>query len=161
WISQAGSGPQAPVHGGPGGRTRDALWAAAVLLLLASTGTLFWLWSRGRTDEPPLMRLSMQPPAKADVTGTLALSPDGRRIAFVATDDSGTSRLWIRPLDSSSATPLPGTDDARFPFWSPDSRSVAFFGEGKLRRVSVSGGDVQPLCDITDFRGGAWGVNGD
>ncbi len=93
--------------------------------------------------------------------GTLAVSPDGRRIAFVAKDASGTARLWIRPVDTRVATPMVGTEGASHPFWSPDGRYIAFAAEGKLRKVALSGAAPQALCDITDFRGGAWGEKGD
>ena len=107
------------------------------------------------------MRLSVAPPEKTNVTGTPALSPDGRRIAIVASDASGVARLWIRPVDSLAASPVVGTEGARYPFWSPDGNSIAFFADGKLRRVALAGGAPQVLCDISDFRGGAWGRNGD
>src|SRR5262249_47515221 len=107
------------------------------------------------------LRLSVKVPKGTSLTRGLALSPDGKRIAFVGSDDAGTSRIWVRSLDSAAAAPLQGTEGAWFPFWSPDSQSVAFFADGRLRRVSLSGGDVQPLCDITDFRGGSWGTHGD
>ena len=88
---------------------------------------------------------------------SLAISPDGRTIAFVATSE-GQSRLWLRSLASGSARAVRGTDGAASPFWSPDSRSVGFFAEGKLRRVDVDGGSVQTLANTqggTDSSG-AW-----
>ena len=76
---------------------------------------------------------------------SLAISPDGQTIAFVATAD-GQSRLWLRSLVTGSAQPVKGTDGAEFPFWSPDSRSIGFFAEGKLSRLDVDGGSVRTLA---------------
>jgi Tol biopolymer transport system component len=86
---------------------------------------------------------------------SLAISPDGRTIAFVATAE-GQSRLWLRSLESGSVRIVAGTDGAQFPFWSPDSRSVGFFAESKLKRVDVDGGSVQSLANAPLGRGGTW-----
>ncbi|HEV8131162.1 MAG TPA: protein kinase, partial [Acidobacteriota bacterium] len=91
---------------------------------------------------------------------TLAISPDGRHLAFVSTSE-GRSLLWIRSFDSITARPLAGTEDAYLPFWSPDSRSIGFFAAGKLKRIEVNGGPAQTLCDISlDGRGGTWNQDG-
>jgi Tol biopolymer transport system component len=90
----------------------------------------------------------------------LAISPDGSRIAYASTA-SGVRELWIRPIDSLEARPLPGTDGATQAFWSPDSRYLAFFAEGKLRKLDVNGGPAQTIADVPpNFYGGAWGSNG-
>jgi Tol biopolymer transport system component len=91
---------------------------------------------------------------------SVALSPDGTKLAFVATPSGGSPQLWVRPLDSTAAQPLAGTDDAAYPFWSPDSRSLGFFAQGKLRIIDASGGAVQTLADAPTPRGGAWGPDG-
>ena len=88
---------------------------------------------------------------------SLAISPDGHNVVFVATPD-GEPRLWLRSLDST-ARPLAGTDNASFPFWSPDSRSVGFFGGGKLKRIDLVSGSVHALADA-DGRGGTWSLSG-
>lgn len=67
---------------------------------------------------------------------------------------------WLRPLEAASSQPLPGTVDAAYPFWSPDSRFIGFFAEGKLKTVGVSGGPAQVLCDAPDGRGGSWNSEG-
>ncbi len=106
------------------------------------------------------------PPEKATflLTGTTAgppvLSPDGLRIAFVAKNADGKRMLWIRPLNSPVAQPMSGTEGATYPFWSADSRYVAFFATGKLNKVDASGGPPQALCDAPFGRGGAWGATG-
>jgi dipeptidyl aminopeptidase/acylaminoacyl peptidase len=110
----------------------------------------------------PIVRATIAAPPGArfnfsgDFGGPPALSPDGRRLAFVATDGSGRRRLWVRPLDTVEARAIPGADDATFPFWSPDGRAVGFFMGGKLKRVDVDEGAVLTLCDAPSGRGGTW-----
>jgi serine/threonine protein kinase len=88
--------------------------------------------------------------------GRFALSPDGRRLAVVALDEIGRTMLWIRPLDTTVAQPLAGTEDASFPFWSPDSRFVAFLAQNKLKKIDASGGLPVTLCDADIRASGAW-----
>lgn len=75
------------------------------------------------------------------------LSPDGRRVAYSAPDASGRVMLWVRALDGVTGQPLGGTDDANAPFWSPDSRTIAFFADGKLKRIDAGGGPITVICD--------------
>jgi eukaryotic-like serine/threonine-protein kinase len=93
------------------------------------------------------------PPATS--VGAIALSPDGRRLVFVGRSGL-TTRLWVRALNSVSATSLGNTEGADYPFWSPDSQSIAFFAEGKLKRIRVSGGPAQTLAEAPNARGGTW-----
>ena len=93
------------------------------------------------------------------VAGAAVVAPDGRHLVFVA-GDGKSSKLWLRDLSSGRAQPLPGTEDALFAFWSPDSRFVAFFAVGKLNKVSIDGGPVQIICDAVEGRGGSWSPNG-
>ena len=89
----------------------------------------------------------------------MAISPDGRRLTFVALDN-GTPRLWLRPLDTATAQPLPGTEDGSYPFWSPDSRTIGFGARGKLKRIDIGGGQPQELADTAGYRGGTWSREG-
>jgi Tol biopolymer transport system component len=89
-----------------------------------------------------------------------AISPDGRQIVFVAATSNNPSRLWLRSLDSLTARPLDGTDGAAAPFWSPDSRSIGFFAQGKLKRLDLDGGSPQSLADAPYSLGGSWSQNG-
>jgi Tol biopolymer transport system component len=92
-------------------------------------------------------------------TGGIALSPDGRTAAFVASGN-GQSGLWIRALDGSETRPIPGTDGAAHPFWSPDSKSLAYFTTGGLQRIDLSGGSPSLVCEVATGRGGAWTADG-
>jgi eukaryotic-like serine/threonine-protein kinase len=100
---------------------------------------------------PDGLRMSL-----ANPSGRFALSPDGRRLAVVASDATGRSMLWVRPLDAQVAQPLAGTEGASFPFWSPDSRFIAFLASGKLNKVDSAGGVPATLCDATLGATGAW-----
>jgi serine/threonine protein kinase len=91
-------------------------------------------------------------PPTADAL-SLAISPDGTRVVFVATTD-GQSRLWLRALSSNSAQPITDTHGAAYPFWSPDSQSIGFFAEGALKRVDLGGGRVRRLASAPGGRGG-------
>jgi eukaryotic-like serine/threonine-protein kinase len=92
--------------------------------------------------------------------GPAVISPDGTRLAFTARDDRGNILLYVRPLNSSVATPLPGTEGAMYPFWSPDSKDIGFFVPGKLKRINAAGGPPQAICDATNGRGGSWSREG-
>ncbi|MGD1068598.1 MAG: protein kinase [Bryobacteraceae bacterium] len=130
---------------------------AAVLGLLAITG--FALYFRAAGTTTPETRVDIVTPA-ANAASSFALSPDGRRIAFVASGD-GASRLWVRSLDSTSAQALPGTEGATSPFWSPDSRSLGFFSDRELKRIDLGGGQPQTLADVLGGAPqGAWSEEG-
>ena len=130
---------------------------------------LLWRWqwhslpSTAYRQTEVATKLSVLPPANAAIASDSApaISPDGRRLAFVARDSSGKSLLWVRPLDSLTAQPLAGTEDARQPFWSPDSRFIGFFSQGKLKKVDAAGGPSQILCDASSSSlGGTWNQGG-
>ena len=88
------------------------------------------------------------------------MSPDGRLLTFVASSLDGTPRLWLRPLASLTVSPLPGTEYASLPFWSPDSRSVGFFASWKLKTINAAGGAAQTLADASLPNGGTWNHDG-
>src|SRR2546428_2951585 len=104
------------------------------------------------------MRLEISAPPTTD-PASLAISPDGQKIVFVAMSE-GRPRLWLRTLDSVSSRVLAGTDYARAPFWSPDNRSLGFFAGGKLKRIEIDGGSAQSLADAPDSLGGTWNRDG-
>jgi eukaryotic-like serine/threonine-protein kinase len=165
-------GPATPADPPPAGaellprlsKLRQRWWmAATVALVLIGLGT--WAASRFRQAPAEERALSLQinPPEGSEFTfGTqsagLSLSPDGKTAAYVATEH-GKAALWVRPLDGTTARLLAGTEDAGMPFWSPDSKSIGFFAQGKLERVYLAGGTPQTVCDIR-ARGGAWSDQG-
>jgi len=93
--------------------------------------------------------------------GHIAVSPDGRTTAFVAEGSDGVRHLWIRPLEDLSSRMLSGADGAMFPFWSPDSRFIGFFADGKLKKIDITGGRPLIICDAANGRGGSWNQYGD
>jgi serine/threonine protein kinase len=104
------------------------------------------------------MKFSILLPEKASL-GSFAVSPDGRWLAFTA-GTGGQDKLRVRALEVLASQELTGTDGASFPFWSPDSRSIGFFASGKLKKIEVSGGPVQTLCDAGTGLGGTWNRDG-
>src|SRR5438128_2827214 len=134
-------------------------WAVAGIAILIAAIALTISNFRRPPTESRAVRLSVPPPEKASF-GSFAISPDGLRLAFAATDASGKTLLWIRPLDSINAQPLSGTEEATLPFWSPDSRFIGFFAAGKLKKIEVTGGPPQTLCNTPFARGAAWNRDG-
>jgi eukaryotic-like serine/threonine-protein kinase len=131
-------------------------YVVALVALAAAVLAMFAL----RPPRLPTVRLSvLQPEGESFSFGAedYAIAPNGRTLAFVAADSSGTPRLWTRSLEGLMGRPIPGTDNASKPFWSPDSRAIDFFAEGKLKRVRPGGG-VQAICDAPNARGGSWGA---
>lgn len=147
----------------PSRRSRTWVVGALATAVCAFLVTEAWIRMSARVHSPaPVVRsaidfspLSLGEPGIAP----LALSPDGRTLALVAGPPGEPAQLWIRPLSSLVAQPLPGTEDAIHPFWSPDSKHIAFFSKGKLRRVPAAGGAVAVVCDAEGPRGGSWSID--
>jgi Tol biopolymer transport system component len=136
-------------------------WALAATLLLAIVYFNFGL--RGKSEhQQQAFRSSILPPDKyrIDWANPGALSPDGQLLVFSASGPEPGNQLWLRPLDSLTARPLPGTEGAFGAFWSPDSHWIAFFSSGKLRKISIDGGSPQVICNGPVGRGGSWGPDG-
>jgi len=158
-------GPDAPRPEQPvsskAAASRSRMWmgVCAALAVVAAALALPALKHLRETPAPET-RLDIVTPA-TDNPESFALSPDGRRIVFVANVD-GTPRLWLRSLGSATGQPLAGTDGARNPFWSPDSRSIAFFTVGSLKQLDLDGGQPQVLAAVTSTDPhGTWGAQGD
>jgi Tol biopolymer transport system component len=143
----------------PARRSRERLlWAAALLVCIAGGAALFWRATEsasGRVERE--MRVEMTTPPTTDPV-SIALSPDGEKLAFVASSE-GRPMLWVRSLLSGDASALAGTDGASFPFWSPDSRSIGFFASDRLKRIGIDGGSLRDLAPAPVGTGGTW--NGD
>lgn len=141
--------------------TRERIaWIAATAVLLLGMVALTALYFRRAPEEPAVAsRFFIYPPEKTSFSGPFAVSPDGRRMVLRVSSESKTL-LWVRALDSLAAQPLAETEGAMWPFWSPDSRFVGFFSGGKLKKIEVTGGPAQTLCDAPDGLGGAWNRDG-
>ena len=140
---------------------RALLWAAAAMLFVLAIVISFASIRTGSTREKTIRSLISPPEGVAfaflGFNGLATLSPDGSRLVFPARDSSGIEALWMRPLDSLTAERLEGTEGASYPFWSPDSHQLAFFQDGKLKKIDATGGPPVLLCDAPNPRGGAWG----
>jgi eukaryotic-like serine/threonine-protein kinase len=133
-------------------------WGIAALMAVVALGVTF-VHFRETPPADSVLHLSVPLPADAPA-GFLALSPDGRRLAIMLATD-GNAHLWLRSLDSPQLQLLPGTENSRGPFWSPDSKSIGFFANGKLKTMPATGGPPQVLCDGTGlFGGGTWNRDG-
>ena len=165
WISSAkqAAEPAAPPAAKAPAR-RPLAWMAAViagLLLGAMAGFLLH-----RPTPAPSIRTVINPPAKTtinlagDTAGPPVISPDGSSIAFTASSSDSKTLLWLRPVNSLEAREVAGTENATFPFWSPDGRSIGFFADGKLKTVEIESGSTQTVADAPFGRGGAWGADG-
>jgi eukaryotic-like serine/threonine-protein kinase len=164
WISEAGSQAGVVSPGIQSRRSRRTmLTAAAILGWIGAIAAGVWI-ARDRARTEPLRRVfraDLILPAEyqapfVGALGTIAISPDGRRIVY-PTRQQG---LVVHDFETGSVTALERTRDGMFPFWSPDSRWIGFFQDGKLRKVEASGGAVQTLCDAKEGRGGTWNRNG-
>ncbi len=156
-IEEAEIGPQVGAPGGASRRRGRLAWISslAVIVLIAAVAIVSAFHPAPLSLE---MRLEITQPPTTD-SASLAISPDARKIVFAATTEAG-SQLWLRSMDSVSARPLAGADNATYPFWSPDSRSVGFFADGKLKRIDIDGGVAQTLADAPLGRGGTWNSDG-
>jgi serine/threonine protein kinase len=142
----------------PQRRERLAMSVVSALALLTLIALVTTLANRNSAPSAAEMRLEITTPPTTDPI-SFAISPDGRTIVFVATSE-GRTRLWLRSLDSVSARPLAGTDGGFYPFWSPDSRSIGFFANGKLERIDLDGTLVRALANAPNPLGGSWNREG-
>jgi Tol biopolymer transport system component len=157
----------------PGFAARMPVWRRLLPWALFGTTAItsaVFAWAPWRTVTTPahaeLIRFQISLPEKVNmvVTGAFALSPDGRQLAFAATGSDGVQRLWVRSLDSLEARPLLGSESTgALPLfiWSPDSRFIAFETSGKLKKIAISGGPAESICNLSgDAVGGSWNRDG-
>jgi Tol biopolymer transport system component len=173
WIGESGADSGARGVAEKSGEFHLGLvWAVMMLVGIGVTMAVTYFATRPAA-QPPLMASVIPPPGVfADTSGRIGppqISPDGRRVVFIGckTESAAMSMLggktcsiWQRVLASAEAREVSDTSGAYYPFWSPDGREIAFFGDGKLKRVSADGGPVQVVCDAADARGGSWGSSG-
>jgi Tol biopolymer transport system component len=163
WIAEGGSlvGLPAPVAHHRKNRERLA-WGIATLLALA-TAALAVGFVRRAPVAPKLVRFDIAQPAALATMGAPKISPDGSQIAFVGTDQQGKSQIWLRALEDLEARPLAGTEGVATtvrPFWSPDSRHLAYFVGTKMMKIPVAGGPPQKICDASSSADGSWSEHG-
>jgi len=137
-------------------------WKGLSGVLLLSTLALGGLLLSRQQHGPDVFISSLPPPGGTSYSlegfqpGPPVLSPDGRHLAFTANDSDGRAMLWVRSLADEEARIIPGTQGAFYPFWSPDSRELAFFSGGMLRRIALDGGQALPISDAPFGKGGSW-----
>jgi Tol biopolymer transport system component len=165
WVSSEPAVAPAPAPAR--GAAAKLAWSVAIVALLALAAvSIVALRNIGESAQPvDSIQFTIAPPANTTfgtppgggtgVTPQLAVSPNGRLLAFVANGKDGY-RIWVRSMDVLDARPIAGTENGTFPFWSPDSRQIGFFAGGKLKKVAVAGGPPVVLCDAVAGRGGTW-----
>ena len=164
WIAEAGSQAGVPAPVAARRRSRERLaWIAAGAAATVAAAALVIPRLGPKPAPPQIMRFVVGAPSGAIILNDpawITISPDGRLLVFLATDTSGTPALWVRPLAALAARRLEGTDNSNFPFWSPDSRNIGFFADGKLKKVAAEGGTAEAVCTAPDARGGTWSKEG-
>jgi Tol biopolymer transport system component/predicted Ser/Thr protein kinase len=160
WVAEGPSAAVAPLAADAGGRKRRERIAWTVAAVVILFGALSALLSRRSPAPGELTRFTILPPSGQVIFGIVALSPDARRVLFLLQDEGGRNSIWVRSLNSLDMRRLPGTEDARGGFWSPDGREIAFFSEGKLKRIGAEGGPVQTICESGGAFSGAWSRQG-
>ncbi|HUO83578.1 MAG TPA: protein kinase, partial [Thermoanaerobaculia bacterium] len=164
WILESGS--QAGVAAPSAARlSRERIWKAGTITMALIAALLAVPLLRSLRERPDPLHLSIVPPSGTqlelvqDDAGALSVSPDGRFVTFSASE-GGQQSLWLRDLRNPIARRLEGTDDASYPFWSPDSRWIAFFAHEKLRKIDIAGGPPVTIAEAPNGRGGSWSKTG-
>lgn len=171
WIAEQEQGPQAAMAASGGAAKRGIRehlgWlvaAAAILVAVALTAAVFYF--RRPSAELKVVHFSVASPEKQNLPfnalgpNFFSVSPDGSEMTFVAVDASGHFQLWLRDFDSPTAQPLPGTDGAWAPFWSPDSRFIAFTAGSSLKKAPAAGGPAETITALPANGGGTWNRDG-
>ena len=161
WIAEGGgSQVGVPAPAVAASRSR-APWIPLAVSLVAAAAGFAAAWALRRPAPSPITRTSIDIPSQMELDrwSSIMLSPDGSSLVFAATGLDGKRELWIRRMDGFAIQALAGTENGSMPFWSPDSQSVGFFADRKLKRVPAGGGPVLTICDAQDGRGASWSEN--
>jgi eukaryotic-like serine/threonine-protein kinase len=167
-VRISAGGPDVPrqVADGPASGRRMFVYGAASLLLAALAALAGWMLKPAPAPARPVSRVAITLGPTEHLanlnTPAVAVSPDGANIVYVASRGGGPAQLFLRPLDTLKAAPMAGTEGANSPFFSPDGQWIAFFAEGKLKKVAIAGGAPITLCDAGSEAaapGGTWGPN--
>ena len=166
WIREAGSqaGVPAPVVAHRKIREHIA-WAVTVLLVIVAIALAYGFIAHAPQPAPSIVARILPPTGQdfalaGNSAGPPTLSPDGHLLAFAGLDKEGKQLIWVQRLNSMVPQSLAGTEGGSFPFWSPDSRELAFFANGSLNRMDASGGPILQVCSVGDARGGTWSKDG-
>jgi eukaryotic-like serine/threonine-protein kinase len=161
WIAVADAQGDVTTHTALRGQGYERLlWAAVTVALLGGL-----LYTSGAFRSAPAsskrVRFTVAPEGDGTLAETgIALSPSGQHLAFVVRDAEGRAMLWVRSVDSVVPRPLPGTEGATSPFWSPDNRSIGFFADSRLKRIDLAGGPARTLVEVREDLGGTWNRDG-
>jgi eukaryotic-like serine/threonine-protein kinase len=160
----AATAPNPPAADGRSLQARVAV-GLVIAAILATAGVMRLFGPAAAPPAPAAVRLAVPLPDDVRIATTnlmpLAISPDGAVLVFAGQPAHGNVQLFVRPIGAEDSTPLPGTEEASMPFFSPDSRWIGFFAQGRLKKIAVTGSGLQVLAeDAPDGRGGSWGVDG-
>jgi Tol biopolymer transport system component len=159
WVAGSTSSGSTSQAGAPvpvrRGRGRALVTVAIAALALAAGAAAGW-WAQASRDAGRVERFEIGVASTQRLSGPLRMSPDGTKIAFAMSDTAGVARVYLRSFDEIEPRPMAGTEGAGRPFWSPDSRWIAFFSGGKLRKVPTSGGPAEVICDAPQGSDGTW-----
>ncbi len=160
WVAEGGSKAGLPAPIALRRKTRERLsWLVTAAALTAAIA-LGVGYLRRAPRPAPVVKFVIPTAEGLIAVGSPRMSPDGRLVAFDATDSAGKTQLWVRALDALEARPVPGTEGVLRAFWSPDSRFLGFVAGGKLKKVDVSGGPPQTICDAPTGADGSWNAEG-
>jgi Tol biopolymer transport system component/predicted Ser/Thr protein kinase len=151
WAAEAKTTSGAPLQS----RFGTAGWIAAGLFALALAALSLLHFRESPPPEQTLRATIAMPEGTGSNFQSFAISPDGRTLV-IAIEVNGKSQLWLRAMNELQTQPIPLTEDGTYPFWSPDSRFIAFFADGKLKKMPAGGGLAQSLCNVPSSRGGSW-----
>ena len=157
WVAEGGASAGTVAPTSSASKTRERLaWLVSGALAITLIIAAIW-WRASRPIEQTLYFSASLPFPAHD----MAMAPNGHTLAVVAYREFARNNvIWIYELGSPAARTLPDTEGATFPFWSPDGQFIAFFADGKLKKLDISGGPVQAICDASSGRGGTWNKNG-